>query len=148
MSVDKQIKASANQLKADVEILKNVVHGDETTEIQTDGGRVPSLRKRLKDIETNWSEQADPLATELAEVVKTTERHLEKMNNCLNEVETVQSKVETSQDHVQKLTASAVQARDSVLADAGSTTRAMTTMAAAITRTATLHLSKILESQQ
>ena len=75
MSVDQQIKDSANQLSADVEIVHKIAHGDENTEVATEGGLVPSIKKRVKDLEENWSRDADPLATELSQVLDSAKTH-------------------------------------------------------------------------
>ena len=72
MSIDQDIANSAKQLKADVKINHAITHGDDTTEVATEGGPVPSIRKRLKDIETEWSKTADPLADSLASTVQVT----------------------------------------------------------------------------
>ena len=72
MSIDQRIAIAAEQLEADVELTHKVTHGDENTEVPTLGGPIPSLRKRLKDIETEWAKTADPLAEDLAEAVTLT----------------------------------------------------------------------------
>ena len=72
MSVDQDIADSSKQLAADVKINHDITHGDEHTEIPTEGGPVPTIKKRLKDIETAWAKNADPLAEELSDVVDTT----------------------------------------------------------------------------
>ena len=72
MSIDQDIANSARQLEADVKLNHQITHGDENTEVATEGGPVPSIRKRLKDIETEWSKTADPLADDLASTVQAT----------------------------------------------------------------------------
>lgn len=72
MSVDQDIKKAAEQLEADVQLTSDITHGDEDSEIPTLGGTVPTLRKRLKDIETEWAKTADPLSEDLAEAVQLT----------------------------------------------------------------------------
>ena len=72
MSVDQDIKKAADQLEADVKLTSDITHGDENSEIPTLGGTVPTLRKRLKDIETEWAKTADPLAEDLADAVQFT----------------------------------------------------------------------------
>ena len=72
MSIDQDIANSAKQLEADVEINHQITHGGDTVEVPTEGGPVPSIRKRLKDIETEWAKTADPLADNLASTVQVT----------------------------------------------------------------------------
>ena len=73
MSIDQRIVRATETLEADVKITSDVTHGDANTEIPTLGGPIPSLRKRLKDIETEWAKTADPLAEDLASAVQLTQ---------------------------------------------------------------------------
>ena len=77
MSIDQDIANSARQLEADVKINHQITHGGDTVEVPTEGGPVPSIRKRLKDIETEWAKTADPLASELEDVVQVTRDYKE-----------------------------------------------------------------------
>ena len=70
MSIDQDIANSAKQLDIDVRINHQITNGDENTEVATKGGKVPSIRKRLKDIEGEWAKTADPLANDLAQSVQ------------------------------------------------------------------------------
>ena len=70
MSIDQDIANSARQLATDVKINHDIINGDENTEVATEGGPVPSIRKRLKDIESEWAQTADPLADDLASTVQ------------------------------------------------------------------------------
>lgn len=72
MSIDQDIANSSKILEQDVQINHEITHGNDTTEVPTEGGPVPTIAKRLKDIETEWSQQADPLARELADTVEIT----------------------------------------------------------------------------
>ena len=71
-NIPNEIEQATRTLQADVQITHDVTHGDENTEVAVDSGIVPSLRKRLKDIETNWAKTADPLAADLASAVQIT----------------------------------------------------------------------------
>ena len=75
MSIDQDIANSSKILAQDVEINHEITHGDKDTEVPTEGGPVPTIAKRLHDIETEWSQQADPLAEELAEAVQLTQQY-------------------------------------------------------------------------
>ncbi len=70
MSIDQDIDNNARQLAIDVKINHDITNGDENTEVATEGGPVPSIRKRLKDIENEWAKTADPLADDLASTVQ------------------------------------------------------------------------------
>ena len=72
MSIDQDIVNNARQLATDVKINHDITNGDENTEVATEGGLVPSIRKRLKDIESEWAKTADPLADDLASTVQLT----------------------------------------------------------------------------
>ena len=49
MSIDQDIVDSTETLKADVTITHAIVHGDETSVVQTEGGPVPSHKKVATD---------------------------------------------------------------------------------------------------
>ena len=78
MSIDQDIANSAKQLDIDVRINHQITNGDENTEVATEGGPVPSIRKRLKDIESEWAQTADPLADDLAQAVQLTKEYQDK----------------------------------------------------------------------
>ena len=78
MSIDQDIANSAKQLDIDVRINHQITNGDENTEVATEGGPVPSIRKRLKDIESEWAKTADPLANDLAQSVQLTKEYQDK----------------------------------------------------------------------
>lgn len=78
MSIDQDIANSAKQLDIDVRINHQITNGDENTEVATEGGPVPSIRKRLKDIESEWAQTADPLANDLAQSVQLTKEYQDK----------------------------------------------------------------------
>ena len=71
-NIPNEIEQATRQLQADVKITHDVTHGDENTEIAVDSGTIPTLRKRLKDIEQDWAQTADPLAADLASTVQVT----------------------------------------------------------------------------
>ncbi len=85
MSIDQRIVKATEQLEADVKITSDVTHGDANTQIPSPGGPIPSLRKRLKDIETEWAKTADPLAEDLASAVKLTREYSEEARRVLEE---------------------------------------------------------------
>lgn len=49
MSVDQRIVTATEQLETDVKLTHDIVNGDENTEVQTEGGPVPSNAKVAKD---------------------------------------------------------------------------------------------------
>ncbi len=49
MSIDKRIEDATVQLEADVHLTHEIVHGDEDTEVQTEGGPVPTHAKVARD---------------------------------------------------------------------------------------------------
>jgi len=77
MSIDQDIANSAKQLDIDVRVNHQITNGDENTEVETEGGPVPSIRKRLKDIESEWAKTADPLADNLAQAIQLTKEYQE-----------------------------------------------------------------------
>lgn len=85
MSVDQRIVRATETLEADVKITSDVTHGDDSTEIPSLGGPIPSLRKRLKDIETEWAKTADPLAEDLAEAVQLTRQYRDESRAVLEQ---------------------------------------------------------------
>ncbi len=49
MSIDQRIVKATEQLEDDVQLTHTIVNGDENTEVQTEGGPVPTHAKVAKD---------------------------------------------------------------------------------------------------
>lgn len=50
MNMEEQLQAVVNQATSDGDLWHSIIHGNNTTEVQTENGRVPSAAKQLKDV--------------------------------------------------------------------------------------------------
>lgn len=50
MNMEEQLQAVVNQATSDGDLWHSIIHGNNTTEVQTENGKVPSAAKQLKDV--------------------------------------------------------------------------------------------------
>ena len=88
MSVDQDIKNSSEQLKADVSLTHQIVHGNDTTEVMTEGGPVPSWAKVAKDGEAEIVAQFKPTVGTINEHAALVTSEADRSKNEANRSET------------------------------------------------------------
>lgn len=80
-NMQERLESAVDKAEIDTTLLHEIVHGNDTQIIQTEGGAVPSIAKAIKDIETKIYDESYNLV-EIAK--KASDIAVEKANECIN----------------------------------------------------------------
>ena len=96
MSIDQRIVEATKQLEKDVELTHEIVNGDDTTEVMTAGGPVPSHAKVAKDSHDEIIGQLKPTVSSINELASF-------VSNKATEADTSADRAKTSADRADEI---------------------------------------------